>query len=195
MTAPDAGVLWSAGYKRRPSRSAQVIVGEAASRETRRSQQPMSQSDQLHQRSDRPSQLDVAYEIGVSPKHLSFVETGRSRPGPELIDAIGIHLDIPLRERNTMLLSAGFAPDFQHTPLDDPVMGGVVASLQRLLDAQNPYPGLVLDGHWNVVLANTGAKALAAMLPDHLACPALNVSRASLHPDSVSGGRGWSLTQ
>ncbi len=137
-----------------------------------------------HQRSR--SQLDVAYDIGVSPKHLSFVETGRSRPSPELIDAIGIHLDIPLRERNTMLLAAGFAPRYQHTPLHDPSMTGVVESLQRLLDTHDPYPGLVLDRHWNVILANTGAQALAALLPEHLAGPPMNVFRASLHPDGLA---------
>lgn len=137
-----------------------------------------------HQRSR--SQLDVAYDIGVSPKHLSFVETGRSRPSPELIDAIGIQLDIPLRERNTMLLAAGFAPRYQHTPLDDPSMAGVVESLQRLLDTHDPYPGLVLDRHWNVVLANTGARALAALLPEDLVGPPMNVFRASLHPDGLA---------
>lgn len=137
-----------------------------------------------HQRSR--SQLDVAYDIGVSPKHLSFVETGRSRPSPELINAIGIHLDIPLRERNTMLLAAGFAPRYQHTPLDDPAMAGIVESLQRLLDAHDPYPGLVLDRHWNVVLVNNGARALAAVVPEHLAGPPMNVFRASLHPGGLA---------
>ncbi|MEP1124287.1 MAG: helix-turn-helix transcriptional regulator [Ilumatobacter sp.] len=137
-----------------------------------------------HQRSR--SQLDVAYDVGVSPKHLSFVETGRSRPSPELIDAIGVHLDIPLRERNTMLLAAGFAPRYRHTSLDDPSMSGVAESLQRLLDTHDPYPGLVLDRHWNVVLANRGARALAALLPEHLAGPPMNVFRASLHPDGLA---------
>ena len=132
------------------------------------------------------SQLDVAYDIGVSPKHLSFVETGRSRPSPELINTIGIHLDIPLRERNTLLLAAGFAPRYQHTPLDDPDMADIVRSLQRLLDAHHPFPGIVLDRHWNVVLANPAAQALVSLLPDHLAGPPMNVFRASLHPDGLA---------
>lgn len=132
------------------------------------------------------SQLDVAYDIGVSPKHLSFVETGRSRPSPELIDAIGIHLDIPLRARNTMLLAAGFAPRYQHTSLDDPAMTHVVASLRRLLDAHDPFPGLAVDRHWNVVLANAAAGSLTALLPDHLAAAPVNVFRASLHPDGLA---------
>lgn len=132
------------------------------------------------------SQLDVAHEIGVSPKHLSFVETGRSRPSPELIESIGIHLEIPLRERNAMLLAAGFAPRHGHTPLDDPAMATVAASLQRLVDVHEPFPGLVLDRHWNVVLANAAAGALAALLPAHLAGPPMNVFRASLHPDGLA---------
>lgn len=140
--------------------------------------------DWRHRRSR--SQLDVAYDIGVSPKHLSFVETGRSRPSPELINAIGIHLDIPLRERNTLLLAAGFAPRYQHTSLDDPEMAGIVESLRRLLDAHHPYPGVVLDRHWNVVLANPAAHTLASLLPDHLAGPPMNVFRASLHPDGLA---------
>ncbi|MDW3214227.1 MAG: helix-turn-helix transcriptional regulator [Ilumatobacteraceae bacterium] len=132
------------------------------------------------------SQLDVAYDVGVSPKHLSFVETGRSRPSPELIDAIGIHLDIPLRERNTLLLAAGFAPRYRHTSLDDPDMAGIVESLRRLLDAHHPYPGVVLDRHWNVVLANPAAETLVSLLPDQLTGPTLNVFRASLHPDGLA---------
>jgi transcriptional regulator with XRE-family HTH domain len=132
------------------------------------------------------SQLEVAYGVGVSPKHLSFVETGRSRPSPELIDAIGIHLDIPLRERNQLLLAAGFAPRYEHTPLDAPAMDAVLASLRRLLDAHSPFPGLVLDRHWNAVLANAAAGSLAALLPDHLAGPPMNVFRASLHPDGLA---------
>ena len=140
--------------------------------------------DWRHRRSR--SQLDVAHEVGVSPKHLSFVETGRSRPSPELIDAIGIHLEIPLRERNNLLLAAGFAPRYQHTPLDDPEMAGIVESLRRLLDAHAPYPGVVLDRHWNVVLANAPAGELVAMLPPDLAGPPVNVFRACLHPDGLA---------
>jgi transcriptional regulator with XRE-family HTH domain len=132
------------------------------------------------------SQLDVAYSVGVSPRHLSFVETGRSTPSPELIEALAVDLDIPLRERNALLLAAGFAPRYQRTALDDPAMGSVRASLLRLLDAHEPYPGLVVDREWNVVLANRGAGHLAAMVAPRLAGPPLNVFRASLHPDGMA---------
>lgn len=132
------------------------------------------------------SQLDLAYEVGVSPRHLSFVETGRSRPSPELVLALAEHLDVPLRERNTLLLSAGFAPRFRHTPLDDPAMTSTAAALQRLLDTHEPYPGLVLDRHWNVVLANQAAATLVDVLPQKLKGPPINVFRASLHPDGLA---------
>ena len=132
------------------------------------------------------SQLDLAYEVGVSPKHLSFVETGRSRPSPELIDALGVHLDIPLRERNMMLLATGFAPRYGHTPLHDPAMATILASLQRVLDTHDPFPGVVLDRHWNVVLANHSDAAFVQLLPADLAGPPMNVFRASLHPDGLA---------
>lgn len=134
----------------------------------------------------RRSQMDLAYDIGVSPRHLSFVETGRSKPSPELVLALAEGLDVPLRERNTMLLAAGFAPRYSEAPLDDPAMSQVESSLQRLLDVHDPYPGVVLDRHWDVVLANQAASALTTLLPPELAGPPLNMFRASLHPDGLA---------
>src|SRR4029079_12544951 len=99
------------------------------------------------------SQLDLALDRGVSCRHLSFVETGRSKPSPELVLALAEQLDVPLRERNTLLLAAGFAPRFAETPLDAPAMATARGALQRLLDAHDPYPGVVLDGHWDVLVA------------------------------------------
>ena len=112
--------------------------------------------------------MDLALEIGVSPRHLSFVETGRSRPSPELVLAIATHLDVPLRERNTLLLAAGYAPRYSQSSFDDPSMVHARASLQRMLDAHDPYPGVVVDRSWNVVLANNAAALLTAGLPDEL---------------------------
>jgi transcriptional regulator with XRE-family HTH domain len=132
------------------------------------------------------SQLDLALDTGVSARHLSFVETGRSRPSPELVLALAVHLDVPLRERNTLLIAAGYAPRFAETPLDDAAMGRVRSALQRLLDAHDPYPGVVLDRYWNVVAANAAAGVLVALLPGELAGPPLNVFRASLHPDGLA---------
>jgi transcriptional regulator with XRE-family HTH domain len=141
-------------------------------------------ADWRHRR--RRSQLDLAVEVGVSARHLSFVETGRSRPSPELVVALAEHLDVPLRDRNSMLLAAGYAPRYSHTPLDDAAMARVRASLQRMLDAHDPYPGVVIDRQWNVVLANRAAQALTVGLPAHVLEPSLNVFRVCLHPDGLA---------
>lgn len=132
------------------------------------------------------SQLDLALEVGVSARHLSFVETGRSRPSPELVLAVADHLEVPLRERNTMLLAAGYAPRFAETSLDDAAMATIRASLQRMLDAHHPYPGVVIDRAWNVLLANDAALLFAEGLPEHLLTPTMNVFRVCLHPDGLA---------
>lgn len=130
--------------------------------------------------------MDLALEVGCSPRHLSFVETGRSRPSPELVLAVAQHLEVPLRERNTLLLAAGYAPRYSETSLDDAAMARVRASLQRMLDAHDPYPGVVIDRQWNVVLANRAALQLTVGVPDHLLGPELNVFRLCLHPDGLA---------
>ena len=114
----------------------------------------------------RRSQLDLSIDVGVSTRHLSFVETGRSRPSPELVLALAHHLDVPLRERNALLLAAGYAPRFSQASLDEPSMARVRRSIQRMLDAHDPYPGVVIDRAWDIVLANRAAAALTAGLPD-----------------------------
>jgi transcriptional regulator with XRE-family HTH domain len=130
--------------------------------------------------------MDLALDVGVSPRHLSFVETGRSRPSPELLLAVAEHLEVPLRERNTLLLAAGYAPRYPQTPLDDASMDRVRTTLMRLLDAHDPYPGVVIDRVWNVVLYNAAAGLLTRTLPPTLTTPTLNVFRACLHPDGLS---------
>jgi transcriptional regulator with XRE-family HTH domain len=132
------------------------------------------------------SQLDLSIDVGVSTRHLSFVENGRSRPSPELVLAVAEHLDVPLRERNTMLLAAGFAPRYPARDLADVSMRRVSASLQRMLDLHDPYPGVVIDRQWNVLLTNRAATALTASLPDHVVTPTSNVFRLCLHPDGLS---------
>src|SRR6478735_3822425 len=134
----------------------------------------------------RRSQMDLAHEVGVSPRHLSFVETGRSRPSPEVIIAIADRLAVPLRERNALLMAGGYAPRYGQTPLDDEAMVRVRHTVQRVLDAHDPYPGVVIDRQWNVVLANSAASLLTAGLPDHVLGPALNVYRVCLHPDGLA---------
>jgi transcriptional regulator with XRE-family HTH domain len=134
----------------------------------------------------RRSQMDLALDVGVSTRHLSFVETGKSKPSPELVLAIAEHLDVPLRERNAMLLAAGYAPRYRHTPLDDEALSSVRWALGELIRAHDPYPALVVDRHWNMVMANDGASGLVANVAAHLVEPPLNVYRVTLHPEGMA---------
>jgi transcriptional regulator with XRE-family HTH domain len=134
----------------------------------------------------RRSQLDLSLDVGVSTRHLSFVETGRSRPSPELVLAVAEHLDVPLRERNRMLLAAGFAPRYSQRGLDDESMARVRDSLQQMLDAHDPYPGVVIDRQWNILLANQAAQAFTRDLPAHVTQPTVNVFRVCLHPNGLA---------
>jgi transcriptional regulator with XRE-family HTH domain len=134
----------------------------------------------------RRSQMDLSLEVGVSTRHLSFVETGRSKPSAELVLAVADRLEVPLRERNRMLLAAGFAPRFGERPLDDPAMERVLESLHRMLAAHDPYPGVVIDRRWDVLVANEAAGRLVAGLPPELSGPPVNVFRACLHPDGLA---------
>jgi transcriptional regulator with XRE-family HTH domain len=134
----------------------------------------------------RVSQLDLSLSVGVSARHLSFIETGRSRPSPEMVLTLAEGLDIPLRERNTLLLAAGFAPRYQSRPLEDPALSPARDAVQRLLDAHDPYPGVVIDRCWNIVGANAAASALTAGLPEELLGPPANIYRLSLHPDGLA---------
>jgi transcriptional regulator with XRE-family HTH domain len=135
----------------------------------------------------RVSQLDLSLSVGVSARHLSFIETGRSRPSPEMVLTLAEGLDIPLRERNKLLLAAGFAPRYQSRPLEDAALSPARDAVQRLLDAHNPYPGVVIDRCWNIVGANAAASALTAGLPNGLLGPPANIYQLSLHPDGLAG--------
>ncbi|WP_025737995.1 helix-turn-helix domain-containing protein [Mycobacterium genavense] len=135
----------------------------------------------------RVSQLDLSLSVGVSARHLSFIQTGRSRPSPEMVLTLAEGLDIPLRERNTLLLAAGFAPRYQSRPLEDAALSPARDAVQRLLDAHHPYPGVVIDRCWNIVGANAAATALTAGLPGELLGPPANVYRLCLHPDGLAG--------
>lgn len=134
----------------------------------------------------RRSQLDLAVEVGMSTRHLSFVETGKSRPSPELLMTIAEHLDVPLRERNGLLLAAGYAPRYGHRSLDEPSLRVVRDNLQRMLDAHDPYPGVVIDRCWNVAAANSAATGLVAGVPAELLGPPMNVYRVCLHPEGLA---------
>lgn len=108
----------------------------------------------------RMSQLDLALEAEVSARHLSFVETGRSRPSRELLLHLAEHLDVPLRERNTLLLAAGYAPIYHQTPLDAEELAPVRAAIDQILAGHEPYPAVVVDRRWDLVSANRPAMAI-----------------------------------
>lgn len=132
------------------------------------------------------SQLDLSIEAGVSARHLSFVETGRSRPSPELILRLAERLDMPLAERNTMLLAGGYAPAYPSHELSDPEMAPVRAAVRQILDGHNPYPAVLIDQHWHLVEANPAVALLTAGAEPHLLTPPINVLRLSLHPDGMA---------
>ncbi|MCF7551126.1 helix-turn-helix transcriptional regulator [Pseudonocardia sp. WMMC193] len=131
----------------------------------------------------RRSQLDLALDVGVSTRHLSYVETGRAQPSAELVLALADGLDVPLRECNTLLLAAGYAPRYPARPLADPALHQARAALRRVLDAHDPYPGVVVDRAWDVVLANRAAAELLDGVPEALRP---NVYRMCLHPDGLA---------
>ena len=117
-------------------------------------------------RERRMSQLVLAGEAGVTQRHVSFVESGRANPSREMVLALARALDVPLRERNQMLLAAGYAPHYRETGLDERAMSQISAALDRLLAQQEPYPAVVMDRHWNVLQANAPAQAMFAFLLD-----------------------------
>jgi transcriptional regulator with XRE-family HTH domain len=132
------------------------------------------------------SQLDLALEAGVSNRHLSFVETGRARPSAELVMHLAEQLDVPLRERNGLLLAAGYAPAYGQRDLAEPEMGPVREALQRVLTGHEPYPALVVDRHWGMVAANRAVALLTAGVAADLLEPPVNVLRLALHPEGLA---------
>ena len=134
----------------------------------------------------RLSQLDLALEAGVSTRHLSFVETGRAKPSPQMVLHLADELQVPLRERNRLLLAAGYAPVYEERALDEPEMQPVHEAVQLVLDGHDPYPAITVDRGWALVAHNRGAGMLMAGLPEDLLAPPMNVLRASLHPDGLA---------
>ncbi|KQX39455.1 helix-turn-helix domain-containing protein [Variovorax sp. Root434] len=134
----------------------------------------------------RLSQLDLAQEAEVSTRHLSYVETGRAAPSREMVLRLAERLEVPLRERNALLVAAGFAPMYRQRSLDDPAMAAARRAVDLVLKGHEPFPALAVDRHWNLVAHN----ALVPMLmegaaPELMQAP-INVMRLSLHPDGVA---------
>lgn len=135
----------------------------------------------------RRSQLDLALDAEVSARHLSFIETGRAQPSREMVLRLAEHLEVPLRERNALLMAAGYAPVYPATPLDEPEMDAARQAIDLLLAGHEPYPALAIDRHWNLVAANRAVGIFLAESPQVLLTPPLNVLRLSMHPDGLAG--------
>lgn len=134
----------------------------------------------------RLSQFDLSLAADVSTRHLSYVETGRSRPSRAFVLHLAEHLDVPLRGRNDLLVAAGFAPLYGETGLDDPEMAQVRQALDLVLDHHDPFPALVVDRTWHLVLANAGAAVLLEDLDPRFLQGRPNVLRSCLHPDGLA---------
>lgn len=131
------------------------------------------------------SQLDLASSAGVSARHLSFVETGRSRPSREMVLHLAEQLDVPLRDRNALLLAAGYAPSYRASDFTSEEMAPVRDTVQRVLDAHMPFPALAVDRLWNLVAANEAALGLTMGCAPELLAPPLNVLRLAVHPEGM----------
>jgi transcriptional regulator with XRE-family HTH domain len=135
----------------------------------------------------RLSQLELSIQADISTRHLSFVETGRSRPSSEMILRLTERLAVPLRERNQVLLAGGYAPAYPETSLSAPEMATVRGMVRRVLAGQEPYPALVADRHWNLLDANAGVALFTEGCAPELLDPPVNVLRMSLHPEGMAG--------
>lgn len=134
----------------------------------------------------RLSQLELALQAEVSTRHLSCVETGRASPSREMVMRLSERLQVPPRERNALLVAAGFAPMYRERALDDPAMAAARAAVQRILDAHEPWPALAMDRHWNLVMHNRLVPLLMQGIASELLQPPLNVLRLSLHPQGLA---------
>ncbi|WP_133768159.1 helix-turn-helix transcriptional regulator [Enterovirga rhinocerotis] len=135
----------------------------------------------------RLSQLDFALDAEISQKHLSFIESGRAAPSRQMVLRLAEVLEVPLRDRNRMLLAAGYAPVFSEKPLSDPEMRAAREAVERLIRAHEPYPALAVDRSWTMVSANGAVAPLLGLVADPaLLEPPVNVLRLSLHPGGLA---------
>jgi transcriptional regulator with XRE-family HTH domain len=132
------------------------------------------------------SQLDLAIDAEISARHLSFVETGRSSPSREMVLKLAERLDVPLRERNVLLVAAGFAPAFPQRTLDDPALKAAREAINLVLKAHEPNPALAYDRHWNLVSANRMVAPLLEGIPQRLLGQPFNILRLAFHPEALA---------
>ena len=134
----------------------------------------------------RMSQMDLALEAEISTRHLSFIESGRSRPSREMVLRLAERLEVPLRARNALLLAAGHAPAYPERTLDDPALAAARRAIELLLKGHEPFPALAVDRHWTMVAHNDAVPPLLAGVAAALLAPPVNVLRLSLHPDGLA---------
>ena len=132
------------------------------------------------------SQLDLAVDAEISARHLSFVETGRAAPSRDMVLRLAERLDVPLRERNVLLVAAGFAPAFPQRSLDDPALKSARAAIDLVLRAHEPNPALAYDRHWNLVSANRMVMPLLQGVPARLLSQPFNILRLAFHPEALA---------
>jgi transcriptional regulator with XRE-family HTH domain len=134
----------------------------------------------------RMSQLDLALEADISTRHLSFLETGRSQPSREMVQLLAEKLELPLRERNVMLVSAGYAPVYSEKSLDDPALQAARQAVDLVLKGHDPYPALAIDRRWSLIAANDALFRLVGDVDPALLKPPVNVLRLSVHPEGLA---------
>src|SRR4051794_10208660 len=134
----------------------------------------------------RLSQLDLAHEAQVSTRHLSYVETGRAEPSREMVLRLAERLEVRLRERNALLVAAGYAPMYRQRSLDDPALASARRAVDLVLKGHEPFPALAVDRHWNLVACNALVPMLMAGAAPELVAPPVNVLRLSMHPDGIA---------
>jgi transcriptional regulator with XRE-family HTH domain len=134
----------------------------------------------------RLSQLDLAGDAGISTRHLSFLETGRAQPSRDMVLLLSEQLDVPIRERNVLLVAAGFAPMFPERDLDDPALAPARAAIDLVLDRQKPYPAFALDRYWRIAASNAALPELYEEVASDLMQPPINTLRLSLHPRGLA---------
>jgi transcriptional regulator with XRE-family HTH domain len=135
----------------------------------------------------RLSQLDLALEAEISQKHLSFIESGRSQPSRDMVLLLAETLGVPLRERNGLLLAAGYAPVYLERALEDPALRAAKTAIDLVLRGHEPYPALAVDRHWTLLAANTAVAPLIGLAAEaELLRPPVNVLRLSLHPGGLA---------
>ena len=150
--------------------------------------QPVHIGDHLREwrQRRRMSQLDLAGEAEISARHLSFVETGRAAPSRDMVLRLAERLDVPLRERNVLLVAAGYAPAFPQRPLEDPALKSARQAIDLVLRAHEPNPALAYDRHWNLVTANRMVAPLLEGVPERLLGQPFNVLRLAFHPEGLA---------